>query len=557
MPRRFCRQRFHRIVYIFALCLLGMSLPCSKAMMSMTLALLAANWVIEGNWRRKFADFRTNYLLHAYLAFALVALLGILWTSNHAYGLHMLRTYLPLLALPTIVLTSPPLRPNHAMRIVWLYVATVVVVSIIGLVRYLTIPDLPHRQIVPYISHIRFALNVCLSICVLLGIAFQPAYHHYRRHAENDTEKLKQKPADLLQVLSNAMLISPDHRRFDWVTYVCLALVAWLLCFLLLLQSFTAFVVLMLTALTMTIVYWKRVYVQRFKGLILSLWIVIFATLSLTIGVNVYQYYKLSPLAKAPLAAHTANGRPYQHARDGRIENGNYINDYICYEELANEWNKRSTIHIDSIGTSGYTIGSTLIRYLNSHGLTKDSAGVAQLSPTDIDAVQRGVANPILEQRSVKRMVYVMLFEYEAYRTGSSVVHQSMLQRLEVWKAGWKIFLDNPLLGVGTGDIADAMAAELEREHSALAGSGKQIHSQYLSVLATFGITGFLLLAFFFLRAFVKEHMHMPPILLAYTCIVLVSFLNENTLDTLAGALFACYFTCLFVRQKRGTGTKP
>ncbi len=557
MQRRFNRQRFHRIVYLFALCLLGMSLPCSKAMMSMTLGLLAANWVIEGGWRRKFADFRTNYLLHAYLAFAMVASAGMLWTNNTAYGLHMLRSYLPLLALPLIVLTSPPLRPNHAMRIIWLYVGTVVVVSVIGLVRYLTIPDLPHRQIVPYISHIRFALNVCLSICVLLGIAFEPAYNYYSREAEKDKSPTKQKPADLLQMLSNAMLISPGQRRFDWVTWTCFALVGWLLVFLLLLQSFTAFVVLMLTALAMTIVYWKKAYVQCFKSLILTLWIVALATWSLTIGANVYQYYKLSPLAQAPLATHTANGRPYQHARDGRIENGNYINDYICYEELSNEWNKRSTIPIDSIGTGGYSIGSTLIRYLNSQGLTKDSAGVAQLSDKDIEAVQRGVANPVLEERSVKRMVYVMLFEYEAYRTGCSVVHQSMLQRLEVWKAGWNIFLDSPFLGVGTGDIADAMADELEREHSSLAGSGKQVHSQYLSILATFGLVGFVVLAFFFIRAFLKERMHLPPILLAYTCIVLVSFLNENTLDTLAGCLFACYFACLFVRQKRGTTPKP
>ncbi len=516
---------------------------------------MATNWVLEGQWNRKFANFGTNYLLQAYLVFAVVMLLGMIWTHNTANGLHMLRTYLPLVALPLVVLTSPPLRPNHAMRIVWLYVGTVVAVSFIGLVRYLTIPDLPHRQIVPYISHIRFALNVCLSICVLLGIAFEPAYNYYRRKPLADGSSTVQKPADLLQLLSNAMLISNGQRRFDWVTWLCISLVVWLLFFLLLLQSFTAYIVLLLTALVMTVAYWRRNYVQRFKGLILTLWLLAIAILTITLGIHIHSYYKLSPLAKAPLATHTANGRPYQHARDSRIENGNYINDYICYEELANEWNRRSTIPIDSVQEGGYTLGSTLIRYLNSQGLTKDSIGIAQLTAHDIEAVQRGVANPVLEQRNIKRMVYVLLFEYEAYRTGCSVVHQSMLQRLEVWRIGWDIFLAHPLLGVGTGDGADAMAAQLEHEHSSLAGSGKQVHNQYLAVLNNVGLLGFLILAFFFVRAFVKERMHLPPILLAYTCIVMISFLSENTLDTLAGVLFACYFSCLFVRQKRGTTT--
>ena len=80
---------------------------------------------------------------------------------------------LPLLVVPLVVLTSQPLRGRLRHWVLWAYATTVLVVSIIGLVRLLTIPGLPYRDTVPYISHIRFALNCCMVVCLCAGVAIR------------------------------------------------------------------------------------------------------------------------------------------------------------------------------------------------------------------------------------------------------------------------------------------------------------------------------------------------------------------------------------------------
>lgn len=549
------RQRIHRIIYIGLLAALVVALPTSVYVMNMVWVLLLINWVLEGQWKQKFADFRSNYLLQAYLAMTVVVIAGLCWSGNMSYGADYLRRFLPLLVVPLVVLTSSPLKPNHVRRIMVIYVGTVVIVSFIGLVRYLTIPDLPYRHIVPYISHIRFALNICLAICLLLGFAFEPAFNYYAKQAREGRLRNYHKPAEMLRDFPGAILLS-TQRHFDWLSVLSMVLILWLLLFLLLIQSYTAYIILFVTGAVLLAVYWRRIYVNNIKWSLLLLWLLVAVAACVTVGSSVHSYYNMIPMAKAPLAQCTVNGRPYTHAQDGMVENGNYIYNYVCREELRTQWNKLGRQDVDSLTPNGYAIYGTLIRYLNNLGLTKDSVGVAQLTGKDIHAIEQGVANPVYLTRSFKRMVYVMLFERENYIHFHSVKGNTMSQRFELWKAGRQVFLQHPLFGTGTGDVVDALHSQLTVRHSELTDTDKHTHNQYLTFLMTFGIVGFSIIVFFFVRAFVREKMMMPPILLAYSCIVLISFLSEDTLETLAGALFACFFACLFVRQKKAGNTK-
>ena len=127
---------------------------------NMMWVLLLANWVFEWNWSEKFAAFRSQHLLQAFLVLLAVHVVWLVGTSNWSYALFDLQKKLPLFVIPLVVLTSAPLNRKELIGVGFCYMATVLVVSIIGLVRYLTIPDLPYRNIVPYISHIRFGMNV-------------------------------------------------------------------------------------------------------------------------------------------------------------------------------------------------------------------------------------------------------------------------------------------------------------------------------------------------------------------------------------------------------------
>ena len=469
--------------------------------------LLLLNWLLEGRWTEKWRMARESRLLHAFLVLYLMHVIGLLWTSNMPHGLEVLQVKLPLLFVPTVMLTSRPVEGTARRNILWFYGFTVMVVSIIGVVRLLTIPDLPYRYAVPYISHIRFALNCCMVICLCLhGIG-------------HSTHQLR---------------------------YLLLLPVVWMLAFILLLHSYTAVVVLAVVSLLILLLRWRR-------WPLIALWAVLAGGLLFMTGYEIKSYYRLVPMAQEPLQAYTAGGRPYTHACDGIIENGNYINNYLCREEMRAEWTHRSTLPYDSLTASGYSVESTLTRYLNALGLTKDSVGVNTLTDNQIADIEEGVANPVYRSHNpIRKMVYVMLLEREFHRHTHASAGFTMLQRFEMWGTTLHIVGQHPWLGVGTGDVDDELQAALFREDSELAGSSLRSHNQYLSLLAAFGVVGLLLLAIFFLRA-TPAMRYQPALLLALLFTILISCLTEDTLDTLAGQLFCLWFIAF--RQTPCTNT--
>jgi O-antigen ligase len=81
----------------------------------------------------------------------------------------------------------------------------------------------------------------------------------------------------------------------------------------------------------------------------------------------------------------------------------------------------------------------------------------------------------------------------------SQKLDDSSLGRIEAWKAGIRMFVERPLLGVGVGDfsLAHAQQAGEFQERNWL-----QPHSLYIQVLAEVGVLGTLAFFFFILRLF-------------------------------------------------------
>jgi len=72
--------------------------------------------------------------------------------------------------------------------------------------------------------------------------------------------------------------------------------------------------------------------------------------------------------------------------------------------------------------------------------------------------------------------------------------------RLEMWQASWKMFTDNPVLGVGWGHYLDEAKKQVEqglRNQSAAAFDHP--HSQYFTALASGGLVGFITMLLLFL----------------------------------------------------------
>lgn len=488
----------HRRIYLVLLTLLGGCMVTSTWASNLVWVLLGANWVLEGRWREKWQMAKESRLLQAYVGLCLLLLIGMLWTENQPFGWSLLQVKLPLLCVPLVLLTTRPPEGRVRHAILWAYSATVLVVSVIGMVRMLTIADLPYRNAIPYISHIRFALNCCMVVYLCAGVVWRRGSPAVQRSA--------------------AMLVG-----------------LWMLAFVVLLHSYTAVAVLAVVSLVVVLAYRRR-------WTLIALWIVLVGGFAFAVGREVYSYYHMKPMAVEPLRPFTANGNRYLHARDGIVENGNYVNNYVCPSELRSQWELRSTLPYDSATAGGYSVEPTLIRYLNSLGLTKDSAGVAALSDAQVAAVERGVANAEYESGNpLRKMVYVMLLEREYYTHSQAVAGFTMLQRLALWDATLKVIIENPWFGVGTGDVVDAMHRQLDASHPDLAGSGMRSHNQYLGLTAALGIVGFALILFMFVRAMLQRR-RVTAFMLAWALTILISMLTEDTLDTLAGILLCTWF---------------
>lgn len=509
----FTRKSVHQNIFYLLLAVLVCAMPTSKFMMSAMMILLAANWLIECRFREKWELAKANKVLWAFVVLYVVHLLWC-WTPfnthcNWDYALDDLRKKLPLIVIPIVVLTSDFLDRRKTALLLQFFCLTVAVASVVGIARHLGNPDMDYRNMFPHFSHIRFALNVCLAMVLLL-------YALYKIYNRKDL-------------------------KYRWLRMLAIVLLEAIYCIvLLLLQSYTAFVI--LSVVFVVLLGW--IAVRKKSRPIYP--IVFFAVLTMVVLAawlcfsHYYSnYYTLSELSSKPLATHTAQGNAYTHANDGLVEMGNYINNYVCDPELRSQWTKRSTLNIDSLTPNTFAVYPTLVRYLNAKGLTKDSTGVWQLTDNDIALIEQGVANPHYASNfGLGKMFYRIFFDYECYKKTGLVKNSSFFQRLMLWQNGWELFLSHPAFGVGTGDVADEVEKNLSEQQSELAGTGMRTHNQLITFLFTFGIVGFAIITLVFVWAVKKHHLLKSAVFVAYLCIVLVSFLGEDTLETEAGVVF-------------------
>lgn len=521
------RLTIHRAIYFVLLILLVAAQPVSNFMMSGMEILLAANWLLEWDMRRKFHVARQNGSLWFLVAFGVLLVVHLVWiipSSNTAYAWHDLFKKLPLFAIPLVLLTSRPLSRRQLQVLFFVFVATVFVATVVGHVRFLSMPGIPYRDIVPFISHIRFSLNVCLAISLTLWFLYRRYFRRMRKTPWTEAGGLFS----------------------DWLSWLLLVVLVSFIAILIEIRSFTAFAILGVLAVVMLASFWRRINPPLLRWLSLSVVVVVCAVVVVVSFFMISSYYRPVPLRQQPLALATVNGNPYAHGSSGLVENGNLLDNYICEVELRTQWAKVSSVPFDALTPNGYGIFPTLTRYLNGLGTTKDSAGMTLLQPDDIAAIEQGIANPVyLHGSSLKQMYYVMLFEYENYRYRRCVPNFTMLERFELWRNAWRVFLQHPLLGVGTGDVVDVCHAQLKADHSPIADTEKNVHNQYITFLVTFGIIGCSLIAAAFVYAFRRCHYLRLAAMAAFVTIFLVSCLTEDTLGTLAGAVFSVLFPCL------------
>lgn len=509
---------YHPQVYIAALAMAAIGLPLSKVLISISMILLFANWLVEGGLKEKMNLFFSNKIAVALASLYLLHLIGLLWTTDFAYALKDLKTKLPLLLLPLILSSTPVLSEKNFRTVLHIFLFALFCETMVGVYNLYGFSGkiiTNMREMTSHVSHIRFSLMLCLGVFSVVYLI----------------AKWKDEYSQQQKIMMGSLAV-------------------WFMFFLFVLQSANGLIIFFVTTL-FTIFY--GIIKTKNNLLKISFFSVILLFIvgsGIWLGSVVKSFYHVNEVNVAELDSLTALGNPYQHnMKDARIENGNRVAVYVAWEELEQAWNKRSDLKFNEKDKNGSLVCFTLERFLTSKGYRKDAGGVAQLTEKDIAAIQSGVANyRYLDKLSFSDRIYEILWEFEDYRIKGNPSGHSVMQRFEYWKAAINIIKENKLLGVGTGDLVTAYNQQYDKMNSPLSEKfRKRAHNQYLTIAVTFGLFGFLWFLFSLFYPLVAHHFQPGYIYLAFLIIVLLSFISEDTLESQAGVTFFAFFNSFFL----------
>lgn len=513
----------HKNAFLFGLFLVIVGMPLSKFLMSVGQFVLLGNWILEGDFKRKWQVMKTSKVLWVISVFYLLHLIGLLWTSDFAYAANDLKIKLPLLWFPLLFITSKQTATLKEIQgLLWFFTASVFIASIVCTLVWLGYTKhkvIDIRDISIFNSHIRFALMIDLVICFLFYDFF--------------------KTGNLLLYLLK------------------IGLITWFVVFLGIMQSFTGIVVLSIVLTFYGILFLKKLRKPYLK-------ISAFILMGLATSFIIYLVVKEIKEQQVPIKPlirliQTKSGNYYYNdLSTNEVENGNLIWANVCPQELESTWNRRSLIKFLENDKKGNPISSTLIRYMSSKGLYKDAEGVYALTDKDVQLIENGTANYLYTNKSgIENRIHEFIYEYESYKRGKNPTGHSFLMRLEFWRIGWHIIKRKPIYGVGTGDVQRAYNNQYNISSTKLSKDWqKRSHNQFMAITIAFGVIGLIVFLFYlFLPVFVIKNKH--HLFSAFFVISLFSMFNEDTLETQAGVtFFGLFYSLLLFSQNNNNSSK-
>jgi hypothetical protein len=219
--------------------------------------------------------------------------------------------------------------------------------------------------------------------------------------------------------------------------------------------------------------------------------------------------------------------------------------------ELRDAWKLRSKLCIDSNDNKGHLTYSTLIRFLNSKGITKDAEGISSLSDKEVHFIEQGIANVNYTGLwGIRMRLYQLFWELDYnQRGGKSPIGYSVMMKWEFWKTSVNIIRNNPISGVGTGDVTDAFKEEYTTSNSWLNEKWRLTsHNYYFYIAVALVIPGLIIFLILISAPFILTVSQSPYFpLTIFFWIAIISMLTEDTLNTQAGASFVAFFYCFFL----------
>lgn len=506
---------WHRYIFLFGIIGLAAGMLFGTVPTSIPQIILGANWLLEKNYREKLLQLRSNRIFWVLASLFFLHILGMVYTENIPKGLDDLRNKLPLLTLPFILFSTKPLSKKEFDLLLGFFLLSVFTSSICCFVVFLgytkkVIVDV--RQASVFMSHIRFSLFIAFAIMILVYNSF------------------KQK---------------------TWtVNLLCWLVVAWLLFFMYKMEMATGFLCLIVASGFLFMVHCFKTFS---KSVSLVVVVILLAGLGMVIknAVSDLNLFDKNPSSTANIILEkNINGGYYLHdTLYDLAENGNLVTININQNELYREWGRYSRMELQNPDKKGNNLYYTLLRYMASKGLTKDSFGLTQLKAKDIENIEKGITNyKYTKQGGLMTRWRELVWEYTKYKRGENPSGHTLTMRLEFWKVASYIIHDHPVFGVGTGDIQDSFNKKYDQINSKLDKAWRlRCHNQYLAICVAFGFVGLAVFLFYLFYPAIVLRRHLHYLYWPFFIISLLSFISEDTLETQSGVSFFIFFNALFL----------
>ena len=502
MAYRNLGEKTHSAVHLIALSGLAAGLPTNKIVLSLSLMIGILNLVIEANFTSYWGKIRTSKSFLFIAALFGLHFIGILWSNDLHYAMNDIRIKIPLIIIP-LFFTIKPIDGLGRLLITTIFILSVLVTSLINVAyhqhwignrEYLDIRDLSL-----FGSHIRYAILVAIAALIIFY------------------EIIIVKRWYLLPILGWLVYYTFYSQVLSGVLALAAGFIGFIFVWLYNRNRLGGVLSMMLTGV--------------------SIILLIRTVINLSVPKNIPEIETLEQ--------NTKSGNPYSHQIDGGFDlNGDPVFIYVCEKELKEEWSKRSTIPYDSLDQKLQPIKYTIIRYLASKGKRKDAEGIKSLTERDIQNIESGKATQLETENSFRARLSGLHFQLLNQEDPNG---HSLLQRLEYWKTGLRLFKSNWLIGVGTGDVQQSFDQQYEADKSKLLPERRlRAHNQFLTFGITFGFIGFaffLLLLWYYFKIGLQNVSFLS---VAFIFIAIATFFIEDTLETQTGATLFAFFYAFF-----------
>lgn len=503
---------WHRRILLFGLITLASGLLFGSALTSIPQIILGVNWLLELNFSKKIKTLISNKLFWALSSLFLLHLIGMTYTSDFYSGLNDIKTKIPLLLFPIIFLSTKPLDKKELNTLFQTFFMSVIASSIWCYIVYSGFTNkkiVDIRDVSVFISHVRFSLIITFTISGIIYFM---------------TSKTKK----IIGVLS----------------------ILWLIFFMYKFQMATGLILLIMVGLLLLCIYMFK-KLNLFTNVLICLFIsALFYLGYKKINSDLLMYNKNPISINNVLLKETKNHNPYlQDTLFKLAENGNLITININDTELEKEWIKRSKLPYNGKDNNGNNLRFTILRYITSKGNTKDSLGISALNNQDIINIENGISNfKYSYNTGLRHKWHELVWEFVKYKRHENPSGHTLTMRLEFWKTAIYIIKQNPLFGVGTGDIKSSFDLAYNETNSKLTKEWRlRCHNQYLAITVAFGIVGLAIFLFYLLYPIVTLNKKLHYLYWSFILIILFSFITEDTLENQTGLTFFALFNTLFI----------